>query len=291
VLTPEGLLIVSSPNKRYYAESRAETGPNPYHEHEFAAAEFEQELGRAFKSVRLLFQDRIESFAFYAPGIFTADASIGTLGAGIKEDANFLIGICSRGSLPDLQSFVYVSKASNLLREREQHIRLLEEQLAQTNRWLAETQAERDSLLELFRKQTQELAERHRWALDLAAQLDAKSQRVVDLQEQFVKEQQSATEMAAAYESRLAELDAENRARLEWGMATEARLTAELEARGRELAECVRLLDAAEATVTERTLWAQRTEAARQQLAAQINMIQASRWLKLGRAFKLGPRI
>jgi len=40
VLDPNGLLIVSTPNKRYYAEARAKSGPNPFHEHEFAFQEF-----------------------------------------------------------------------------------------------------------------------------------------------------------------------------------------------------------------------------------------------------------
>jgi hypothetical protein len=62
----------------------------------------------------------------------------------------------------------------------------------------------------------------------------------------------------------------------------------ELEARERELAECVRLLETAEATVEERTLWAQRVEAQRQ---VQLSLIRASRWLRLGRKFGLGPLI
>lgn len=44
VLKPGSLLIVSSPNRLYYAESRAKTGPNPFHTHEFEAVEFLAEL-------------------------------------------------------------------------------------------------------------------------------------------------------------------------------------------------------------------------------------------------------
>ena len=44
-------------------------------------------------------------------------------------DAHFLIGLCSFGPLPDPTSFVYVPNAANLLREREQHVQLLEQQL------------------------------------------------------------------------------------------------------------------------------------------------------------------
>src|SRR5205085_5013589 len=48
VLKRDGLFIVSTPNTRYYAESRAATGPNPYHAHEFEAAEFQRALGGCF---------------------------------------------------------------------------------------------------------------------------------------------------------------------------------------------------------------------------------------------------
>jgi hypothetical protein len=53
----------------------------------------------------------------------------------------------------------------------------------------------------------------------------------------------------------------------------------------------VRLLAAAEANVEERTLLAQRAQAQRDELARQLNLIRASRWLKLGRKLGLGPVI
>ena len=93
--------------------------------------------------------------------------------AATPQDANFLIGLCSFGRLPDPQSFVYVPKAANLLREREQHVQLLERQLASTKHWLAEAQSERDALLQLYRKQTDELEERNRWAIKLGDELQA----------------------------------------------------------------------------------------------------------------------
>jgi len=55
--------------------------------------------------------------------------------------------------------------------------------------------------------------------------------------------------------------------------------------------ECVRLLETTEATVEERTLWAQRVEARREKLEVQFSRIRASRRLKLGRKIGLGPLI
>jgi ubiquinone/menaquinone biosynthesis C-methylase UbiE len=291
VITPHGLFIVSSPNKRYYAESRTKEGPNPYHQHEFEPNEFVTELSRVFSNVRLLLQNRVESFAFHpASSFWPADARIDG-GGGSADDANFLIAMCSFGPLPEARSFVYVPKAANLLREREQHVQLLETQLARTKQWLAETQTERDTLLELHRLLKEELESRNRWAEKLTLELGEAGEHVAALQNELVSK-------VAGYEAKIAELEEESRARTEWAIATEARLSRELEdqrrdleERCRELAECVRLLDAAEATVTERTLWAQRVEADCQQLAAQLNLVRASRWLKLGRKLGLGPNV
>jgi hypothetical protein len=104
--------------------------------------------------------------------------------------------------------------------------------------------------------------------------------------------------MVLAYEAKVAELEADNQAKTQWAMETEAHLTAELErtleslnSKCHELVECVALLDRAEATVTERTLWAQRAETQRAQLQQQLNAVRASRWVRMGRKIGLGPAI
>jgi hypothetical protein len=232
----------------------------------------------------LVLQNRVESFAFHpASSFWPAEARIDG-GGGNAEDAHFLIAVCSSGPLPRPTSFVYVPRAANLLREREQHVQLLEQQLIDSKKWLADTQTERNTLLDLFRKQKSELDDRTHWAERLSAELDAAGQRIVEVQNELES-------VASGYQARVTELERDNEAKTEWALATEARLMQELEARGRQLAECVRLLDTAEATVEERTLWAQRVEAQREALAVQLSLIRASRWIKLGRKFGLGPSI
>jgi hypothetical protein len=226
----------------------------------------------------LLLENRVESFAFHPARTFWPAGVRIDGGGGTAAEANFLIGLCSFGRLPDPQSFVYVPKAANLLREREQHVQLLEQQLARTKRWLAEAQAERDTLLDLYRKQTDELVDRTRWAEKLGAELDA-------LGVVLTNERKAADSLAREYEARVTHLEGENLAKTEWALAT----VTSLEQKASELAECVRLLEAAETTVEERTLWAQRTEKLRADLAAQLDLIRQSRWLKLGRKFGLGP--
>jgi len=265
------LLIVSSPNKHYYATTRAVTGPNPFHKHEFEAAEFERELERVFLNVRLLLQNRVESFAFHPAATFwPADVRIDRGGGG-AEEAHFFIALCSRGPLPEPRSFVYVPKAANMLRERELHIQALEGQLAKIT-------ADRQALLELYRQQTRELEERNEWAQRLNVDLKTAGDRIVALQNE-------ATELAAGYRAQLARMEQEDQIKTEWAR----KASAELEAKCQELAHCVDLLDTAEATVRERTIWAQTAEEARAQLAAQMEMIRASRWVKIGRTVGLGP--
>ncbi len=271
VLTHDGLFIVSSPNKRYYARTRAETGPNPYHEHEFEAEEFVRELERVFPNVRLLLQNRVESFAFHpAVSFWPAEARIDG-GGGTAADAHFFLALCSRGSLPEPKSFVYVPKAANMLRERELHVEALERQLA-------DIKADRQALLELFRQQTRELEERNQWAQRLDADLKSAGERVVALQTE-------AAELATGYQAQVARMEQEDQVKTAWAR----KASAELEAKCQELAHCVGLLDAAEATVRERTIWAQTAEAQRAELAAQLEMIRASRWVKMGRTVGLCP--
>jgi ubiquinone/menaquinone biosynthesis C-methylase UbiE len=253
LLTRNGLFIVSSPNKRYYASTRAATGPNPYHEHEFEAAEFADELKRVYPNVRLLLQNRVESFAFHpAVSFWPAEARIDG-GGGDAQDAHFFIALCSRGQLPEPKSFVYVPKAANMLRERELHVEALERQLA-------DIKADRQALLDLFQRQTLELEARTEWAQKLDADLKSAADVVVALRH-------------------------DDQIKTEWAR----KASAELEAKCQELAYCVGLLDSAEATVRERTIWAQTAEAQRAQLAAQLEMIRESRWVKMGRTVGLGP--
>lgn len=256
VLHPNGLLIVSTPNQRYYAETRAKAGPNPFHAHEFEYGEFRSALGDFFPHVQILFQDRVEAFAFYdgaqTPG---TEADIGGP-TGDPETANFFIALCSSAPLPPLAAFLYAPRAANLLREREEHIRLLERELTQARSWLEQTTDDRNSLLATHS----------------------------DLQKQFQDEQNRTAQI-------IADLNQENRLKTKWAIDIERRLTAELEKHTAQLAEAVRLLDRAEATVIERTDWARGLESQLQATAAQLAMVRQSRWLKLGRQLGLGPHI
>lgn len=284
VLTPAGLLLVSTPNRLYYAESRRLDGPNPYHVHEFEFAEFQAALRQFFSHVAILFQNRVEAFAFHGN---TGDraASVQLDAASDEpENAHFFVALCSNESLPEVEPFIYVPRAANVLREREHHIHLLDQELAQSKQWLEHSIADHQALQHAHEQQTEHLAEQNRWAFRLEEQLKAAQDRIVALQEEAIA-------IAKGYAGKVAELEEENRQKTAWAIEIETRLTADLAARANLLAQTVQLLDAAEHTVVERTQWAQRLDVELAQLQEQLAMIRESRWVKMGRTVGLGPRV
>lgn len=292
VLHPDGIFLVSTPNKLYYAESRAKDGPNPFHAHEFEFAEFHAALSELYPHVSTLLQNRLESLLFSPAELppQTPETRIdGTPPS--PQEAHFFVALCSVNRPFDPPSFLYVPRASNLLREREQHIRLLEDELQQTKLWLEGVIADHKKLFDVHAEQTRHLEEHNRWALKLEQDWRAGLVRIVQLQEELKAEQAAGAEVAAGYERALTALQQENVRRTEWALETERRLSTELAKKSAELAEAVRLLDTAEATVIERTLWAQQLQQRLEHAEAQVRMIRESRWIKLGRLVGFGPRV
>ncbi len=283
-LHPNGTFLVSTPNKLYYAESRASDGPNPFHTHEFEFAEFRDALAAVFPHVTILLQNRLESQAFYPHAMFTAVDAQMHISRGSPEEAHFFLALCSIDCPPQTRSFLYVPRAANLLREREQHIFLLQDDLAKTKTSL-------DELIETQHRLQAHLEEHNRWALQLDQDRKAALQRIADLQNLVQAEQARAMEMAAAYQSTIDSLEDENRGKTQWALDTEKRLSAALAAKCDELAETVGLLDRAEATVIERTTWAQDLDRGLREAEAKLRMIADSSWVKLGRAAGVGPKV
>jgi hypothetical protein len=155
--------------------------------------------------------------------------------------------------LPPLTNFFYIPRATNLLREREEHVRLLELDREQLRGNLASLQASHDEL-------NRHLEAHNRWALELEQNWKAAADRAVELQDILQREQAAWAEIAAAYQTKVQDLERENREKTQWALDTERHLSADLAAKCAELAEAVRLLDQAEATVTERTEWARSLE-------------------------------
>ncbi len=284
-LAPRGRLVVSTPNKNDYTESRGAAGPNPFHVHEFEFAEFADELARIFPVVRIFGQNHAESIVFAALESSTAVASLAAAGS-TPEEAGFFVAVCGKSELPETPNFIYVPRAANLLRERERHIRLLTGELEFKNVEMAEAQREHAGLVERFREQQAELEKANGWAESLNRELEARGRRVAEIQDELAREQQAAQ----AEVERLQILIADRTA---WARD----LDASLAERGADLVRSVDLLHAAEQTIEERTNWAlsldeqvRQLEQQRQQLQGQFDAVYSARWSRLGRRLHVGPR-
>lgn len=287
ILAPGGQLIVSTPNKSYYAESRKQSGPNPFHEHEFEYDEFHEALSHVFPHLALFLEDHTEGILFKAVGgRDSADVRLDGSDT-VPHDSNFFIAVCAMTPQTGAPTFVYLPGTGNILRERGLHIQRLETELRTKDEWLAEARNEHAALVDIHRAQTTELTERNRWAGQLNEKLKAAGERIGDLQQEMAREQEAAQNVIAGYEAKILELEEESRRTAEWAVQTDIALKAKSD----ELARCVELLHEAERTVEERTNWALRLDAQREALEGKVSTVEASRWVRLGRAFGLGPEL
>lgn len=273
VLAIDGLFSVSTPNKQYYAESRGAAGENPFHVHEFTAAEFERELRAVFPCVTFLLQNRSEAFVFYQDAVLTPVEARLDRTAGSADDAHFFVALCSNEPQAVIPAFIHVPQAANILRDREQHIRKLEGELALNQQWLDETRAERAQSLLALEAQKAHLEEQNRWALDLEGRWKAAEARIAELQDTLARQQQAA-------QTAITGLESENQRKTEWARG----LSREIEQYQHELQET-------QATVEERTRWALDLQAKLDSAEARLAGVQASRWMRAGRVFGIGPEL
>ena len=287
-LAPAGLFLVSTPNKLYYAESRGQSGENPFHVHEFEFAEFESELHKVFPHVGMLLQNHVEGVAFANPGNPAYESKV-TSQTVNPEDSHFFLAVCSPDPLPTLDGFCWVPGTGNILREREHHIALLTGEVELKTQWIAQQKAELDELLANVRTLNEQIEERNRWAKSVWAEAEQRAVRITALQDELAREQANFATIAAAYEAKVAELEATNRAKTEWALETERRLTEEIDQRSEELARCVALLNQAEQTVIERTLWAQSLQKNLADTNARLSALRATPLVKAATRLKLVP--
>lgn len=347
ILKEDGVLVISTPNRSYYAESRSESGPNPFHVHEFDCEEFASALRELFPQVDLLTQNHADGVVFqtFQPSPLAGLAA--ESGLVDHEHANFFLAVCRLEPGPLPLPFVFLPSAANVLREREQHIAMLASDLERLR-------DEKQNLVEMFRIQGGELENSNRWAEELDTALTQARERIAGLQSELAAEQAAAAshiarlqqELAAGqqaaaanvarleaelagsretaaghitrleaekaaiaegYEKHLAQLTAEfarsaqgyeaEIARSAQGYEAEiARIEQEKAAMAEEFRRLVSLLDTAEATVVQRTEWAVRLEEENRQLAevldttkASLDMVKASRWVRLGNTLGVGP--
>jgi len=295
VLKPAGILLVSTPNKSYYAEMRAKTGPNPFHRHEFDFAEFEAALYGAFPHVRIWAQNHSSAIVFAPlnPGTSALEAQ----GDPQPESAHFFLAACSRGEIAYADLYAWMPTSANVLREREQHIARLEGELAQKDEWLAQMKADHAKLHEAHEKALADVIARSVWAEKASQQVRERDRTILDLQDEAeerltwarsleARTAELETSIAAAY-SEIERLGHELHARTAWARSLEQQLETRTQ---HVLIQKHEIEDnkAAIAHLLDEVAAARKSIAA---LEAERTLVAQSKWIRLGQALKLGPTL
>ncbi len=295
VLKPSGVLLVSTPNKAYYAEMRAKVGPNPFHCHEFEYEEFRSALSKVFPHVRIWAQNRAEAIVF-AP-VDPHESVLEASGDSAPENAHFFLAACSQSALKSGDVFAWLPTSGNVLRERELHIAKLEGELVRKDKWLDELKASHASLQKSHETTLQELTERALWGRELSArikegdaairQLQAEAETRMAWVRNLERQLADAGEEIERLMARETEFETDLQGRTAWALALESQLT--------ERTEHVRLLSA---EIAEHSaIWAAQTRLSQQQadeieqLRARQALIAQSKWIRLGRSLNLGPAV
>jgi len=291
LLAPGGQLIISTPNRSYYAETRRLAGPNPFHVKEFDYAEFRQALSSHFSSVTLYLQNHSAAISIQPDHPHHGAELAVETSAAQPESSHFFLAVCASAPQTGSPLYVYLPAAANVLKQREAHIAKLEQELARKDAWLDQLKNDHAALMAAHQELEKSLAESVAWARGLDEQIVAARNHLAQLEAELIETRLDAEEKIKAYEAKISELEAELAARFHAAQENERRLEAQLASTTAELAECVRLLHEAEALADARTQWAQSLDARIAELERTLAEAGNSRWLRLGRTLGVGPRI
>ena len=167
--------IVSTPNKLYYAESREQIGPNPFHVHEFEYEEFREALTAVFPSVTLYLQNHVGGLSLQPVAAGNAQSPDLHLESSPSDprQAHFFVAVCAVARQTGAPAFLHVPSTSNVLREREGHVRKLQDEIRLKDTWLKQHQEDHSKLLAAHAAQGQELERSQSWAQTEHEQFEA----------------------------------------------------------------------------------------------------------------------
>jgi SAM-dependent methyltransferase len=294
LLAAGGQLVVSTPNRDYYNESRGGSGPNPFHRREYSLAEFRDLLGEYFPRVALFAQNHASAIvveplaANGSPAIFRAEAH------SVPESAHFYIAVCAAAPQVGAPTFVYLPSAANILRERERHIARLDEEIRLKTAALEDALARHAAQVAAYRRLEGELASSNDWAAQRDAEYREKVRHIEALENQLAEERARAAAHTAKLDEQIAEWERYAQAKdLELAAARRngASLAVELEGKVVELGRAVELLHQSEAELEARTNWALSLDRELAAVRERLHAATASRWLRLGRTLHLGPNL
>ena len=161
LLTPEGLFIVSTPNKEIY---RADEEPNPFHVKELTLAEFGALLEAHFSNVQYLGQRVHPGSTLWplgkpcAAGDEFAVARVDAEFRRIPQDqrvAEYFVAVASKDGVQDLAGSVLMDHSDELLHEKDRERDDLQKQVIQRD----EALAWREGQVEVLEREKRELLE------------------------------------------------------------------------------------------------------------------------------------
>lgn len=149
VLVPDGILIISTPDKRIYTDESGQM--NPFHVREFYRSEFGSFLGQEFANV-MIFTQNFEVMSVIGKDDSERYLAIRRPGNGAAADSGkYMIAVCSNGEgeLPDISaaSIVEEGRYASVMRriislqdeveERNRHIARLDGEIARLDEQIA----------------------------------------------------------------------------------------------------------------------------------------------------------
>ncbi len=293
VLKPTGILLVSTPNKSYYAESRAAAGPNPFHVHEFEYEEFEAALYGVFPHLRMWTQNHSEAIVF-AP-LSPVAAQLDANGDAAPQQAHFYLAACSQTEIAANDVFAWMPSTGNLLREREHHIAKLEGELGKKDTWLKQVIAEHAELQRSHEETVAELKQRNEWADRLNEEIEDRRAMIARLQQQAGEQLAWIRNLEADIAKRDLEierlmnenqgLESDVTARTGWARSLEEQLDVKIRhvrLQAQELEEYTAHSERQAGALSDQT---QQLDA----LRSERRLIANSKWIRLGRKLNLGP--
>ena len=229
VLRPDGLLVISTPNRTYYTEERKEV--NPFHVREFNFDEFLAFLKRSFAHVEVAFQNHVASLYVGDPRQRRPlRCEMEKPSVDLERSSHYFVAICSNSPSGgrSYDPLVYLPATANLLRDRDLRIRSQNERIQELDQRVQEQQKEYDAQSQWCLQLNQQMQERTEWAQRLEERIHELDARIEELQKEhrgFENELLLRTEWAERLnqevsnrDQRLAKLQAEFDERTAWAL-------------------------------------------------------------------------
>lgn len=214
VLKPDGLTVISTPNRIFYSQESNQV--NPFHTHEFDFQEFLDFLKSEFRSVQIYFQNHVAGLIVGNPSLYQEVTTCLEEEAGdLEATSNYFVAVCTRDreNQPALGNFCLLPGTGNLLRDRQQNIQRLEAEVARLDSALIRLQGQYE--------------ERTSWALQLNRQVNSRDQALMGLRAEFEGRSRWAEELSDQLEEKdkaLLKLQSEFEDRTEWALRLDAEL-------------------------------------------------------------------